>query len=337
MMRSPTHFSDGARDADGYATASPGDAREPVTTIRPFCNADLPAMLEIWLQHWSFGPPLSISLAKFEQAILARTFFDPATLLLAESDGTLQAWCHYAGSPESKHTAVICAICLSQPCPPEIGEQLLSTALEQAADRGFDRVQAGVVRDDGLGYAGLDPIGHGIAIPVIDRRLSTLLGQSGFEPISRVTQMIASTIAYRPPVSREGLQFRRSTEIRSENFYYSDRRSAASMSHLDVEVHRLVNRSESELARVQLWSSDPEAEIMRPSMAILNIAEAHQRGRLDVAESYLIGALVQSLAGHHIDTVETVIDSDKLDLIAQLQSLHFQPADEGACWAKSIG
>ncbi len=79
-------------------------------------------------------------------------------------------------------------------------------------------------------------------------------------------------------------------------FKHPDPRHAAGMSHLDVESHHLYDRGGNKLASVNLWLSDPEAEVMSPSLAILDIAEAHQRGSLEPAESYLIGVLVQSLA-----------------------------------------
>jgi hypothetical protein len=314
-----------------------GDAEKLVTTIRTFCNADVPDLMELWLQHWSsIGAPPQISAARFEQAILARTFFDPKSILLAESDGVVVSWCHYAPSCQSEKTAVICALCIDPSCDSDVSQALLTSTEKQIVAAGFDCIQAGVVRDDRQGYAGLDPIGHGIGIPVVDARTGTLLQQSGFAPWLKVTRMAASTFSYRPRVSREALQLRRTSEVRSDVFRHSDSRHAAGMSHLDIEIHRLLNGNEDELARVNLWVSDPEAEVMIPSMAILDIQDAHQRGQLDGAESYLIGAMVQSLGQRRIDTVQTVVDSDKVELVEQLQSLQFRAFDEGVCWTKSL-
>ena len=72
-------------------------------------------------------------------------------------------------------------------------------------------------------------------------------------------------------------------------------------------------------------------------LAILDIAEAGQRGSLKPAESYLIGVLVQSLGQRRINTVETAVDSDQTDLLSQLQTLYFRVADQGAAWEKSLG
>ena len=332
-----THLSCGLQTHAIKLLRGLGAIESPVTIIRSFCNADLPTMLEIWIQHWSsIGPPPIINAAKFEQAILARTFFDPSSILLATTDEGVQGWCHYAPCRTSEKTAVICAICFATACDTSARGQLLDAAQRRIAEAGFDGVRVGVVRDDQQGYAGLEPIGHGIAIPLADVRTTTLLQQSGYSPQRSVLRMAASALSYRPPVSREALQLRRTSQLRVGAYTYSDSRLASCMSHLDIEQHRLVDRSGQELARVNLWVSDPEAEVMSPSMVILDIAQAHQRGHLDPAESYLIGALVQSLAQRRIQRIETAVDSDKTELIGQLQRLHFQTHDEGVRWAKSL-
>lgn len=294
-------------------------------------------MLELWIQHWSsIGPTPNISAAKFEQAILSRTFFQPSSILLAETNDVAQGFSHYAPCRTSETTAVICAVCFAPACDSSVREQLLAATQKQIAESGFDRIQVGVVRDEEQGYAGLDPIGHGIAIATADTRTTELLQQSGYSPQRSALRMTVSTHGYRPPVSREALQFRRTSQVQSGAFIHRDSRHSSGMSHLDMELHRLVDRGGHQLAQVNLWVSDPEAEVMSPSMVILDIAEAHQRGQLEPGESYLIGTLVQSLAQRRIGTVETAVDSDKTELVAQLQSLHFRIVDEGTCWVKSL-
>ena len=306
--------------------------------IRQFHNADLPALVEIWIQHASaIGPPPLVNGARFEQAVLARTFFDPARLLVAERDGVVQAWCHHGACLTREHTAIISAFCVGDNADESEMDELLAAAEKQIAETGCDQIAVGVIRDDAHGYAGLDPIGHGIGIPKSDLRMTSLLQHRGFSPRRSVLRMTASTNAYRPPVSRDALQLRRSSQVQASMFKHPDPRHAAGMSHLDIETHHLYDRGGNELARVNLWLSDPEAEVMNPSLAILDIAEATQRGSLEPAESYLIGVLVQSLAQRRINTVETAVDSDKTDLLSQLQTLNFRVVDEGADWEKSLG
>ena len=111
---------------------------------------------------------------------------------------------------------------------------------------------------------------------------------------------------------------------------------AASLGHVDVESAELRERGGAVLATVSIWFSDPEAEVMSPSAAILDLNPQHVRGSLSPSESYLIGALVHSLNQRNIQTVETAIDSDRAELIEQLQSLQFKVVDEGTCWSKTL-
>ncbi len=314
------------------------NVKEPVTTIRSFRNADLPNLLELWMQHWSaIGPPPRVTMAKFEQAVLARTFFDPSTLLLAETGDGVQAWCHFAPCRSDEQTAVICALCFAPTVDSSVIESLLAATENQIAESGSKRIQVGVVRDDVQGYTGLEPIGHGIGIPVADLRTTALLQQFGYLPKRSFVRMTASVHGYRPPVSREMLQFRRSSRIDHRTFTHQNPRHASGLSHLDVEVHRLLDRGGQQLADVKLWFSDPEAEVMSPSMVILDIASAHDRGQLEPVERYLIGTLVQSLGQRRIESVETAVDRDQTELVEQLSSLHFRITDEGVCWEKSLG
>lgn len=305
--------------------------------IRQFHNADLPALVEIWIQHWSaIGPPPDVNTPRFEQAVLARTFFDPTTLLVAEQDGVVRAWCHYARCLQSEQTALICAFCLGNGADEALADELLRVGLKQIAAAGYHNVAVGIFRDAAHGYAGLDPIGHGIGVPRTDLRITSLLQRNGFSAHRSGLRMMVSTVAYRPPVSRDALQFRRSSQIQSSISRPLDPRHAAGVSHLDVESHSLYDRGGNKLACVHLWLSDAEAEVMRPSLAILDIEEAHQRGSLEPAEQYLTGCLVQSLAARHVSSVEVVIEADRADLQSQLQTLNFQTVEEGVCWGKSL-
>jgi len=69
--------------------------------IRRFSNADLPALFDIWLGHWQAARQApTVSVTAFERAILSRTFFDPAALLVAEQEGRVVAWCHHLPLPD---------------------------------------------------------------------------------------------------------------------------------------------------------------------------------------------------------------------------------------------
>lgn len=308
--------------------------------IRQFRNADLPDLVRIWVEHWSAaGPPPYVNQAKFEQAVLARTFFDPETLLVAESQGSIAGWCHFAPphcdpSEQDGNVTIVPALCLANGSDDAVALRLLA-AIEHAS-QSTNRIRVGLVRDDQRGYAGLEPLGFGIGIPIADYRSNAFLQQGGYVPGKTHLRMTATVPQYRPPVNRSALQFRRSTRVTCTPILPTESRVAASLGHVDIESAELIARDESKLASVPIWFSDPEAEVMSPTNAILDLKQQHAHGNLQAAESYLVGALIHSLNQRNIQTVETVIDCDQTELIEQLQTLQFKVADEGSCWEKTL-
>lgn len=277
--------------------------------------------------------------AKFEQAVLARRFFDPATLLVAESEGLVQGWCHFAAPHcDTEHAednvTIVHALCLGSTSDDAVALQLLS-AIEHSP-QSTSHIRVGIVRDDQRGYAGLEPLGYGIGIPLSDYRSNGFLQQSGYIPGKPHLRMVATVPQYRPPVNRSALQFRRNTQVTCTPTLPTASRIADSLSHVDIESAELKERDNSTLASVSIWFSDPEAEVMSPTAAILDLKQQHAIGCLQPAESYLIGALIHSLNQRNIQTVETTVDSDRSELIEQLQTLQFRVVDEGSCWEKTL-
>ena len=283
------------------------------------------------------GPDPAVSMAQFEQAILARTFFHPHALLVSESEAnTIHGWCLCYPQPDFPSEGSIVAICLSNGADLSSGIDLLEAAESQFRHIGIERVHVGAVCDQQFGLAGLNPIGHGIGIPAQDFRTTSILGERGYSGQRMIQRMTASVSGYRPPVSRDAMQLRRTSQISMVGYAHADERSAAAMSHLDVEMHRLVDRNGTVLARVNLWFSDPEAEVMNPIMTILDLTTLESDQQLTAAESYLIGTAIQSLVARGIAVVETAVESDRLILLDQLRSLQFVSSDFGIVWTKPL-
>jgi hypothetical protein len=149
-------------------------------------------------------------------------------------------------------------------------------------------------------------------------------------------RMTATVSNYRPPINREGMQLRRTSEIQIAKYIHPDARSSASLCHLDIETHRLIDRTGNELAKLNLWFSDPEAEVMNPAMVILDLETIEAARYLTPAACYLIAAAVQSLAAKGVVTMETVIDPTAEAMLGQWRSLQFAAGDQGASWEKML-
>lgn len=282
------------------------------------------------------GPSPAVSEPQFEQAILARTFFRAQQMLVAERDGAAVAWLHFCEFPDSPDRFAIPAICLGQDAEPGDVSGLIEEAITRVVSLGGQTLEAGVIRDQSFGYAGLDPIGHGVGILDSDFRVGEALQVAGFQAERVALAMTAVVPGFRPPVSRELLQLRRSSHVEMVAFNFENSRTAAAMSHLDVESHRLVDRAGEVLAEVRFWFSDPEAQVMNPSQVIVDLGDTQRRGKLEPPEVYLLGTSIQAAARRNILSVQSAVDEDQSELLADLGSLQFQPTQRGTRWKRVV-
>jgi len=309
-----------------------------VTLLRSFRNRDLPALADVWIRHWSaVRQTPRVGVATIELAILSRTFFDPRTLLVAQEEHGVVGWCHFQADRHDPKRAVLNTICFTPDEGLKVCDELLRFAEASMVTAGFEQVVVGPLRDTLYGYAGLSPIGHGIGVPIGDARTSSLLSRSGYRPSLSVSRLAVSTSPYRPPISRESLQLRRTTRIEQRLCIPDELASASAMSHLDIEQQTLVDHRTAEpLAHLHWWLSDPEAQVMNCSDAIMHLGDIHDRGKLEPAEHYLVSAAIQVLANRRIFMVETAVDQQQTELISQLQSLNFKISEQGQRWSKTL-
>ncbi|MCM2371477.1 GNAT family N-acetyltransferase [Aporhodopirellula aestuarii] len=338
--------------------------------IRPFQNSDLPGVFEVWIRHWLAArqtPPVSVSI--LERALMSRSFFRPADLIVGLADGRVIAWTHVfrdppvsdsangEGSEEGESsTATIAALCFADEPGLAICDQMLKAAEEYLRADGVQQIFVGAVRDDVNGYAGLAPVGHGIGIPVSDARTGSLLSRNGYQVSRTIERMVVQTSTYRPPVNRSFLQLRRSTRLDHVPVLPSSPRVASAMSHFDIERYMLVDYQQQQtLAMCGLWMGDPEVQVMESSKAILSLTllDAHTYNGLPVQiepnleeesgaieltteQQFLIASLVQSLSNRQIFSVETAIDRDDQKLLTQLDELKFERIEQGKQWVKKF-
>lgn len=305
--------------------------------IRPFRNADLPDLADVWIQHWSLAlsKPPAVSVAMMEQAVLGRTFFKADDLLVARRGGKTVGWCHVIVAPEYQH-AVIPAICFS-PEGLALCDRMLHEAEARVRTLGRSTVEIGPLRDSHCGYAGLEPVGHGIGVSTHDARTASLLSRQGYSVERSTERLITATSTYRPPVHREWMMLRRTTRQTRELKMPSEARSASAMAHFDIEHHQLVDhRTGAELACVDLWTSDPEAQVMSCSEAIFDLGELRHHGELTTEQAFLISNVIQSLANRRVFSVQTAVDSDRGELLEQLAAIGMKSGEQGRRWAKSF-
>ena len=301
-------------------------------SIRTFHNADLPDLTRIWNQHFgAIGYDSQVTNAQFEQAVLSRTFFHAEQLLIAEADGQPTAWAHLQPASADGLPSTLSAVCVSWDCPDDLVQELIRETVQRVPPNAGSEIQAGISDPASAGYAGLTPTGPGIGIPTSDTRVNSCLESAGFQKQTSRVRLQASVTGFRPPVNRAAMQLRRSSRVAQRTTYPESARMARSMSHLDIANFQLIDRTDEQLASIDFWLGDPEAEVMQPTAAILDLQNL---AALEATETYLLCNAIQALGQQRIGFIETVVDPERAALIASLEALGFQKFDEGAVWRK---
>lgn len=128
-----------------------------MTRFRTLRNGDLPQLVAVFKQHHELaGSMPDISIAQFEQAILARSFFDPKNFLVAthrdsHENEVIVGWCHFGPKLDSKLSPgdqepleiVIAAICLTKECQASVAVELLDETVRLARQLGKNTASAG--------------------------------------------------------------------------------------------------------------------------------------------------------------------------------------------------
>lgn len=312
-----------------------------VTSIRRFRNPDLPGLVRLWNEHFRIATGAHpLSAAVFEQAVLARTFFDPQQLRVADAGAGPIGFAHWmvpANQQTNQHTsAVVAAVCVAPgPEAAAIADQLLADCERAAAAEGHATLYAGGAPDQLSGYAGLQPLGPGEGIADDDLSAAQWLTSRGFLPHRRLGRYRLDVAAFRPPIDRPLMMLRRSTQTRSQMIQPSDWRSASALSHVQIERF-FSSRSGANTAWADFWLSDPEALVLSGGTAILDQWRADDPANEQAAARLLIAVALQELAGRGLLYVEASAATDQVERGEVLRALRFQQCSQGTIYVKRL-
>ncbi len=322
--------------------------------VRSFRNDDLPHLHRLWCEHWErLGERSSTSQRQVEQAILARLFFDPNSLLVAEAVSRPIAWCQWFArgnqiACDETHSLkngdweiTVPYFCLGSDVSESTGDELVATLLNAIASQQPERlsgkrVQVGVNMDLEYGYCGLHPAGPGFGVTETDHLLEEALTKTGMSPTNRLFQMTAPARGYRIPTNRETLHYRRSNRVQYRVAPSATVSDASALAHLDCKCIALLQNNGVEECSLNFFLSDPEAEAMAPNRCIIDLAFTEGREEMSAAERFLIGNLLQDAASHQVTHVDIVVDASQQSLLGQLEGLGFSRTAAGKLWAGTL-
>lgn len=318
---------------------------------RPFRNCDPPAIAEIWRTH----PPLRrlapyLSLAQFEQQVLAKPYFDREGLIVAVEDrpedgGERAIGFAHAGFGASADGADLDfaagATCLVMTAPRDdretVAAELLTRCERYLVARGAKRLLGG-------GIAPVNPFYHGFyggsELPgtlASDALTLELFRGAGYCETDRCLILQLELAGYRPQVSRQQMQIRRAYKMEAEIDPPPDTWwEACTTAQAERTRFKLLPRSGgTDCGSATFWHIEPLSEswgVHAVGMIQVEVAEGVRRQGL---ATFLIGEALRQLHDQGVTLVEVQVMQDNAAALCLCRKLGFHQVDEGLVLEKT--
>jgi len=192
-----------------------------VYQFRPFYNSDPPLLTEIWnAQPRQRGLAYPVTTSQLEDGILSKSYFDRQGIIVAERDGRAVGFVHAGFGPADDGSCIdtdFGVTCMIMVRPEEmettLGAELLARSEAYLNERGAKVLYGGGIRPLNpfyLGYYG------GSELPgtlCSDTWRQELYRAAGYVEVDRVLVMHCDLSKFRPPINRQQLLLKRSTQI----------------------------------------------------------------------------------------------------------------------------
>ncbi|MEC8554579.1 MAG: hypothetical protein VXZ82_06180 [Planctomycetota bacterium] len=312
-----------------------------VIKIRGFCNTDIYAICELWNTHHADVPGTQeMNPLRLELSCLAKPYFEPSQLLIAEEDlGTPLGFIHFGpvaaqnGDDVEQNANAIHALCVR---PDAREAEVAGLLLSQLKLSGEQRAVAfRPTLPNAAYYLGVAPADAISGVIAEEYRLCNWLSAAGFAPGTPTCLWELQLAFFQPPVDRNQIQIRRSCQVESNEDAELPWWHACVLGHAEPATFELRRKADRQLLTSSLfWSlaaemQDPtqSAYWWWPKFTPEDNVNTNQRLHL-LAES--LRALQQS----GVDVVRTstfVEDSEQADI---LHRLGFSPASNGMLFSK---
>ena len=312
--------------------------------LRCFRNGDPPRLADVW-RCADLGPAAlqPMTSALLEAGVFSKPYFDRRGLLVACEGARIVGFAHAAFGPNEAQTAIDtqCGSTLLVAIVPhaeqeQIGARLLSACEDYLRLAGATRILGGgcaAMRSFYLGlYGGAD-------LPGILDSSATMQGmfrRAGYEDAARITVLRRPLQGFRPPVNRQQLSIRRTTQLRVID--EPARRTwweAATTTGVALRRYDLHSGDGQLLGSATFWDMQPLAGAWGISASgLLHIHIDAGRRREGLAH-YLLGEALYDLGREGVAIVETQAPEENLPARALFAKLGFEAAESGTLFCKA--
>jgi len=313
---------------------------------RPFRNSDPPGLAEIWQSH----PPLRglapyVSPSLLEQHVFSKPYFDREGLLVAVENDRPIGFVHAGfgpledGSDLNRKTGVICLLMVT---PRDDREAVARELLAHSEDY---LVRGGAARLYGGGVTPLDPFYLGLyggsELPgtlASDGFARELFLGAGYRQVGRRLVLHRELAGFRPLVSRQQMQIRRSHNVETiVDPPPADWWEACTRGQTDrTRFVLLPRRGDQTFGSVTFWNLEPLSTgwgVHASGLVQLEIDEQLRRQGLG---AFLIGEALRQLAAEGVTLIETQTPQDNTAALCFFQKLGFKQVDEGLVLRKDV-
>lgn len=311
--------------------------------VRSFRNEDPPRLAEVW-RTADLGPAAMqpVTTAMLEAAVFSKPYFDPRGLLVALDGDRVVGFAHAGFGPAADRTTVdpsvgatLLVAVVPHPAGEAIADRLLAASEDYLRGRGARVLLgggSGAMRNFYLGlYGGADLPG------VLDSSavLNSTFRRAGYVEQERVAVLRRALAGFRPPVNRQQLAIRRSTQVRViDEPARRDWWEAATTTGMALRRYELWGDGDRILGAASFWDIQPLASHWGVAAAgLLDVEVAGGRRREGLAH-YLLADALQDLAREGVAMVETHAAKTNVAALMLCLKLGFDAVEHGTVFRR---
>jgi GNAT superfamily N-acetyltransferase len=281
--------------------------------------------------------------ALLEQLVFAKSYFDPAGLIIALHHDIPVGFAHAGFGPNDEQTAVTTDIgttyqlvIRSDHRDGPLGAELLAQSENYLRDRGAKVIYAGGVRPLNAFYLGLYGGSELPGILVGDTGFHAACRERGYREIDRVQILQLELASFRSPINRNQRQLRR--EMVCQEIPSPPPRSwwEACTTGAFERIRFLLTRPSScePMADVWFWDIEPLSTVWgRPTAGVFDLSVPPDQRRKGLG-TFLLGEAFERLRNRGIMLIEAQTMQQNAPAIALYTKLGFKPVDEGVMYRK---
>ena len=314
--------------------------------IRSYHNTDTQALCRVFNAHYqAAGLPCVLTPLSLELCVLAKPYFSPEQLLIAEVDGEVigftlvgfEAATDLRALDQSR--GVISALCLMPHAADDrAAPELIAAAMRQVAQSGATHMRFCPPPPASPYMAGLAPGDAMIGSPNSDLRQQKWLTYAGWTAGDTIVYWDLDLAQFHPPMDRMQIQIRRMAHVdRLLDEPLLPWYLASMLGHAEQIGFQLTVRDTRRVtADIVLWTIGQELIPQPDVVARLWPLEADDCQRSQDQIVFLLAEAFRQLREDRVDGLRTVSNAREVDVTRLLERMGFQALEYGTVFSTSI-